>query len=398
MLLRVLIACVFSLGSFQLLHAQSKPLKVFVLVGQSNMQGHAQVRTLEHLLLDPNSSPLREELLDEQGKPLTAKDVWISSLSTAGEKVGKLTVGFGATEEKLGPEYAFGITVQELVGEPVLIIKTAWGGKSLHTDFRPPSAGPYKFPEEQLKRFESQGKDVQQIERQKVEATGVYYRKMVEHVTSVLDDIKRVVPGYDPAQGYELAGLVWFQGWNDMVDRGTYPKRDQPGGYAQYSKLLEQFIRDVRRDLNAPELPFVIGVLGVGGPLEKQPPESRRYHPVHRNFRAAMEAPVSKPEFEDSVFAVRTEEYWDLELSAIKARQNKVQQEVKRKAKEDQLSREEVRDLLEAELQRLLTQEERAILEKGASNAEYHYLGSAKILSGIGRAFALALEPTFEKP
>ena len=29
-------------------------------------------------------------------------------------------------------------------------------------------------------------------------------------------EIKSVYPGYDPEQGYELAGFVWFQGWNDM--------------------------------------------------------------------------------------------------------------------------------------------------------------------------------------
>lgn len=44
----------------------------------------------------------------------------------------------------------------------------------------------------------------------KIAATGVYYRLMMEHVKKVLGDIKRVVPGYDPKQGYELAGFVWF--------------------------------------------------------------------------------------------------------------------------------------------------------------------------------------------
>ena len=32
--------------------------------------------------------------------------------------------------------------MEKRLGEPVLIIKTAWGGRSLHTDFRPPIAGP----------------------------------------------------------------------------------------------------------------------------------------------------------------------------------------------------------------------------------------------------------------
>ena len=42
---------------------------------------------------------------------------------------------------KIGPEFTFGLTMDRALDEPVLIIKTAWGGKSLYYDFRPPSAG-----------------------------------------------------------------------------------------------------------------------------------------------------------------------------------------------------------------------------------------------------------------
>ena len=79
--------------------------------------------------------------------------------------------------------------------------------------------------------MKEQGKDVEKIKAEKAEKTGHYYRLMMEHVDKVLGDIKRVYPGYDPAQGHELAGFVWFQGWNDMVDSGTYPDRRKPGGY-----------------------------------------------------------------------------------------------------------------------------------------------------------------------
>ncbi len=47
---------------------------------------------------------------------------------------------------------------------------------------------------------------------------------MIDHVKHVLADPKRVCPQYDPSQGYELAGFVWFQGWNDMVNSGVYPE------------------------------------------------------------------------------------------------------------------------------------------------------------------------------
>ena len=38
-----------------------------------------------------------------------------------------------------------------------------------------------------------------------------------------------------------------------------------------------------------------------------------------------------------------------------------------------------------------LTGRERQVLEKGISNLEFHYLGSAKILGGIGKGFAEAI-------
>ena len=146
-----------------------------------------------------------------------------------------MTAGFGAKARgpKIGPEFTFGIFIQKLLDEPILIIKTAWGGKSLHTDFRPPSAGPYKFNESQLEGFEKQGKDIEAIKTDKAKATGHYYSLMIDHVKHVLVDIKRVYPEYDPEQGHELAGFVWFQGWNDMVDGNTYPNRSKPGGYAR---------------------------------------------------------------------------------------------------------------------------------------------------------------------
>lgn len=37
------------------------------------------------------------------------------------------------------------------------------------------------------------------------------------------------------------------------------------------------------------------------------------------------------------------------------------------------------------------TERELEIMEKGVSNAEYHYLGSAKIMAQIGKGFAEAI-------
>ncbi|RYD84505.1 MAG: hypothetical protein EOP84_05305, partial [Verrucomicrobiaceae bacterium] len=134
--------------------AWSKPLKIFILAGQSNMQGHAKVETFDYIGDDPATAPLLKRMRDPEGRPQVCENVWISYFTHQGEGngevTGKLTAGFGARRDanaddgKIGPEFTFGLTLDEALSEPVLIIKTAWGGKSLSTDFRPPGAGPYQ--------------------------------------------------------------------------------------------------------------------------------------------------------------------------------------------------------------------------------------------------------------
>ena len=374
----------------------AKPLKVYLLVGQSNMQGHAAERTLKHLGMDPKTVPLLKAIQNADGTAKVHDRIWISSIDTSeesGVKEGKLTVGYGAggRERKIGPELTFGITMQKHIGEPILLIKTSWGGKSLNTDFRPPSAGPYQFNEKQIENFKKRGKDVADERKKRAERTGVFYRLMLGHIRKVLGDIKRVYPAYDAKAGYELAGFVWFQGWNDMVDSGTYPTRGQPGSYDAYSKNLAHFIRDVRRDLEAPKLPFVIGVMGAGGPIAKYTPDQMRYAGIHGEFRKAMAAPAKLPEFKGNVTAVFTENYWDGQLSELVNRRGKINAKRRELAKNQSLNRAQ-RDKAIAEFtDEIFTKEEQAILEAGISNAAYHYLGSAKILTQIGQAFAEAL-------
>jgi alpha-galactosidase len=381
-----------ALTASQPVAAAAKPVRVFILAGQSNMQGHAKVSTFEHIGMDPATKPMLAEMLNADGSPKVCERVWISSIGSAdAEQTGKLTAGFGATTEKIGPEFTFGLYMQKFTDAPILLIKTAWGGKSLNTDFRPPSAGPYVFNETQLAAFQKQGKDLAAIKAAKEKETGVSYRLMIEHVKKVLGDIKRVVPDYDADQGYELAGFAWFQGWNDMVDSGTYPNRDKAGGYDAYSTAMAHFIRDVRKDLNAPKLPFVIGVLGVGGPTAEYGPDQQRYKAMHQHFRDAMAAPAQLPEFKGNVATVLAEKYWDQELTAAKTKDNEIRQRAKKLATEGKLKPAEEKAALEKLRTEGLTERERQVLEQGISNFEFHYLGSAKILGGVGKGLAEAM-------
>lgn len=395
MLLVVSALVVLGSGAFARQEAKggrdAKPLKVFVLAGQSNMQGHAHVRTFDSLAEDRKTAPLLARMRDAEGKPRVCERVWISSVGCLGdaysdlqEATGRLTVGFGAPEDKIGPEFTFGLAMERLLGEPILIIKTAWGGRSLHTDFRPPSAGPYAWSEYELERCKERGDDLAKLRAEKLEATGVYYREMVKHVKFVLADIKRVVPDYDPQQGFELAGFVWFQGFNDLVSDWTYDKHMSPGGYDLYAELLAHLIRDVRKDLAAPKLPVVIGVMGIGGLKEdKLAPQM--------HFRQAQIAPTRLPEFRGNVVAVETAAFWDDELDALQQRLERVHDEFDREAERHPKWTDEERDAQRAKaVAKEFTRAELKRLE-GVSNGGYHYLGAAKIIAPIGEAFAEAL-------
>jgi alpha-galactosidase len=371
------------------LFAAGKPLKVFILAGQSNMQGHASISTFDSLADDPKTAPLLKEMRGNDGRPKVCDRVWITSVGCLGdaysdlnEKKGKLTAGYGAPDDKIGPEFTFGITMEKLFDEPILIIKTSWGGRSLHTDFRPPSAGAYAWSEAELASLKERGDDIEKVKAEKVRATGVYYREMIAHVQKVLKDVKRVVPEYDETAGFELSGFVWFQGFNDYVDGGVYPDQNNPGGYDLYADLLGHFIRDVRKDLAAHNMPFVIGVMGIDGLKgnEKAP---------MMNFREAQRKPPTLEEFKGNVIAVETAPFWDDELEALNERMGSLGEKLDQRFKEapdlTPDAREENREMAIAQQ---FTPEELRRLKGGVSNGGYHYLGAAKILAPIGRAFA----------
>ncbi|MCE9520453.1 MAG: sialate O-acetylesterase [Verrucomicrobia bacterium] len=378
-----MIAAVVGLMSGICSQASAKPLKVFILAGQSNMQGHVNVSTFDSMAGDPKTAPLLKEMRDADGKPHLCDKVWISSIGCLDDdttkQTGKLTAGFGASTQEIGPEFTFGITMEKL-GDPILIIKTSWGGKDLHTAFRPPSAGPYVWSDFELARRKERGDDMGKEKTDKIQAAGLYYRLMIGHVKKVLGDIKRVVPDYDPKQGYELAGFVWFQGFNDLVSDWTYDKGNEPGGYELYATLLAHFIRDVRKDLSAPKLPFVIGVMGIGGEKEDSKPGNQMY------FRQAQVAAAELPEFKGNVAVVRTAAYWVDELETLQNRMEACWPKVDaRVAAEKDTSWENKMKVMAENF----TPEEWTRL-KGVSNGGYHYLGAARIMAPIGKAFAEA--------
>ena len=270
--------------------AEKGPLRVFVLVGQSNMQGKGKIQHLDELTADPQYQHLKKD-----GNWVELDDVWIKYW----DKKGKLTVGYGSPEDRIGPEFGFGHVVGAKLANQVLIIKVAWGGQSLGRDFRTPSSGLpgnealQKIADQTNERNKKRNRP--EVTLKEVKATyGQRYRDVIQEVHTVLADIKQVFPAYD-GSGYELSGLVWFQGFNDVIN-DEYR--------AEYGKNMVNFIRDVRKDLGVPALPIVIGELGMNG-VTVDP----RYAHKHYAIRAAQEAPSKMPEFKGTVAYARTSPY-----------------------------------------------------------------------------------------
>ena len=369
--------------------ALAKPLRVFILAGQSNMEGPAHIKTLEGIKDDPATAAMYRLMVGPDGKPVVCQNAWLSYLTGTDkntESIGKITAGYGSLYgrdpgkpgDMMGPEFTFGIYMDKVIKEPFLIIKTAWGGKSLHTDFRPPSAGPQPLHDLIKAKIKGGNGDVEKAQQDEDKRLGVYYHAMIDHVRMVLGDIKRVVPGYDPKQGYDLAGFVWLQAWNDWCDGWWYPNEWGDKRFDEYGRLMACFIRDVRKDLAAPKMPFVIGVAGFDGVKAGKDMQ---------NFRNAMAAPTLLPEFKGNVVAVQTAPFWDDKLEELQKRVEASWPKVDAKVKEEK------NDSWDNKMKHMaenFTPEEWKYFLHNGSNAGYHYLGSAKTFALMGKAFAEA--------
>ena len=82
-----------------------KPVKVFILAGQSNMEGKAKVSLAEYQADRPATRDLYKHWRKD-GKWTERDDVWVKFL----DRKGKLTVGYGSPK-CVGPELGFGTVV-----------------------------------------------------------------------------------------------------------------------------------------------------------------------------------------------------------------------------------------------------------------------------------------------
>jgi hypothetical protein len=267
-------------------------VKVFVLAGQSNMEGKAPNQLFDHQATDAKTKDFFAHLRDGD-KWVERDDVFIKYL----DRHGPLTLGYGS-RSRTGAEFQFGYVMGEHFDEPVILIKAAWGGHSLYKLFRSPSNPPSqerldKELEDAIKRTKAQNEKkgttnplptMEDIKKD----YGNSYRNMMAEIEDVKENYGTLFPALK-GKKLEFTGFFWFQGWNDMYN----------GAEQEYADNMTHFIKDVRKDLNAPNLPFVIAVMGQNGSKESS-----------GNMKVVQEAQLAMenvPEFKGNVKAVRTD-------------------------------------------------------------------------------------------
>ena len=318
-------------------------VKVFILAGQSNMEGKADNKLCKHQATDAKTKDLFKHLVKD-GEFIVRDDVFIKFLN----RKGPLTIGYGSPG-RTGVELEFGHAMGNRFEEPVLLIKAAWGGHSLYKLFRSPSAGLQSeeiLQADLAKAIDRTKKNNEKRKRNDPLPTmedikkpyGSSYRKMMAEVKDVFDNYETMFPALK-GKKLEVAGFCWFQGFNDQW--GTAP--------GEYESNMKHFIKDVRKDLKAPKLPFVIAAIGTNGPNE-----ARGGGLAVRKAQMAMN---DVPEFKGNVKAFRTDVLHDKAAWALYPTWQKNFEQWK------------------------LT----------GSDRPYHYLGSAIWYNRIGQAFGKAM-------
>jgi alpha-galactosidase len=335
--------------------ANVKPVKVFILAGQSNMDGQADIRTID--FLGEDKDPARAALLKTfkpDGKTfVTRDDVWVASRGYHNLRTG---LGGGGKDYSkpgscIGPEYAFGYYMGEALENQVLLIKYAPGGQSLYVNFRPPSAG--KTGNEKLDNEVLTKEIADKWNEGRVEpVVGLQYRNMVRCVHETLNNLKSKFPGYDEKAGYEIVGFVWFQGFNDMIEGGK--------PVAEYGKNLTCLIKDLRAEFKVPDMKVVVGVMGVNGLLNETGKQG--------DIRNHMRSMNTTPEFKGTVRAIETAPLLHPDVVALQTA--------------GWLNKE--RDLKKNPM----TPEEKAMLGRATSNKGFHYYGEGRFFILLGKAFA----------
>ena len=243
----------------------SKPVKVFIVMGQSNTLEMGAVKgdkdgTLEKAVKEEN---LYGFLVDPEGNWTTRKDVRNVSVMQKGANMNVyrndwLTV----SGNKIGIEIGIGHQLGHAVEEPVMVLKSSIGNRGLGWDLLPPGSESFEFTGMDNKTKQETTwvyAGYKQSPNRWVKGTepvpiGWYAGKQYDDDTANAKKVLEEIGTYYPdATKYEIAGFLWWQGDKDRYDEAHA---------GRYEQNLVNLIKALRKDFNAPYAPFVIATLG----------------------------------------------------------------------------------------------------------------------------------------
>jgi hypothetical protein len=238
----------------------TKPVQVYILMGQSNMLGYGTIAgttdgTLEYAVKTKGKYPY---LVDDAGNWTVRQDVRYARVMSSGtgpvtvDTKQWLTIGCGNDSGKIGVELAIGNYLGYVTDAPVLLIKSCIGNRALGWDLLPPGSPGYTYGDYTYPGYGGSP------ERWLTGTTpvpitwyaGMQYDGDTRNAKNVLANLGDYYPG---ATKYEIAGFFWWQG-----DRDRY----MDGHAAYYEANLVRLIEQLRVDFNAPNAKFVCATLG----------------------------------------------------------------------------------------------------------------------------------------
>jgi hypothetical protein len=256
----------------------SKPVQVFILLGQSNMVGLGRIDagdkgkpegSLEHAVKTEKKYPY---LVDDAGNWSVRKDVRFVRMMQGNGLMNNEWLGVAQPEQlfkstTIGVEFGIGHVVGNVIDAPVMILKSCIGNRALGWHLLPPGSARFEEGDKVYAGYrdapDSWAKGTEPVPPVIKEGTvtlkgdnpaGWYAGKQYDDDTA---DAKKVLAGLDKhypgAKSYEVVGFFYWQGEKDAGN---------PVWAAHYEKNMVQFIKAVRKDFNAPNAKFVLGTMG----------------------------------------------------------------------------------------------------------------------------------------
>jgi hypothetical protein len=285
-----------TLTEIELKKGQRHPIQITFLQGGSPSLWMEKVnlKGMGYLRFVVNELGRFPHLMDKDGNWTVRNDVMLNN-AYIGKGASK-PLSPGTIGRTFGPEIGFGYVMGAFHDEPVIVMKADIGNRSLGWDILPPGSPRYTFDGKEYPGYrETVGADGKVVPWDGGDSwyAGKQYDDYTASIRAVLDNFNEKYPEY-AAQGYEIAGFIWFQGHKDAGSAAHT---------ARYEENLANLIRAWRKEFNAPNAKWAIAT-GCGS------------QGTEGNAKLVFEAqlnvadPERHPEFKGNVKTIDTRPFW----------------------------------------------------------------------------------------